>query len=464
MHVLFCIAPFAGHVNPPLAVVAELAGRGHRVSFATTDRFAAAVSAAGARPVRYPSPSARPGLPGPPVPPGLPGPPAPPGPSVLPGPSVPPGPPVPPGLSGLSGPPAPPARPASAVPAPAAVQAGPHDLSQSVAGQLRELSAVLPALAAELDADAPDLVICDPMCWAGRALAGRWQVPAVHSITTMIGSARWSLGPIAETVSPADTRLPRLLAAVSAVLAGHGTGLTAGDLLGTDGGLPVIAYHPRAFEASDERFGPDVNFVGPCLPGRPTGSGRPGHPAAWAPPATGPVVLVSLGTVFNRQPEVFRRCIDALAGLSCHVIAALGGMDAAMLGALPPNAEAHEYLPLQEVLCHADVFVGHAGMTSLMEALSFGVPVAALPQIAEQRLNAMRLADLGLGICLPAARQTPDGLRSAVTALLTDQRVRSRLDWMRGEIGRAPGAARAADVIAGTRGLTAASSGSTDVH
>ncbi|WP_207918986.1 hypothetical protein [Saccharopolyspora karakumensis] len=38
-HVLFVSIPAHGHINPGLGLVAELAGRGHRVSYATTDEF-----------------------------------------------------------------------------------------------------------------------------------------------------------------------------------------------------------------------------------------------------------------------------------------------------------------------------------------------------------------------------------------------------------------------------------------
>jgi MGT family glycosyltransferase len=156
---------------------------------------------------------------------------------------------------------------------------------------------------------------------------------------------------------------------------------------------------------------------------------------------------MSLGTVFNRQPALFRRCIDAFAELSCHVVAALGGLAPGTLGPLPPNAEAHGYVPLPEVLRYADVFVGHAGMTSTMEALSFGVPIVALPQIPEQRLNADRLAELGLGLCLDPPQQTGEGVLQAVTTLLRDLSIGPRLAWMRREIERAPGACGAAEVI-----------------
>ena len=59
-HVAFSIAPYAGHINPSLAVVAELARRGHRVSYATTEQFAADVRAAGAEPVLHQTTLGRP--------------------------------------------------------------------------------------------------------------------------------------------------------------------------------------------------------------------------------------------------------------------------------------------------------------------------------------------------------------------------------------------------------------------
>lgn len=390
MHIAFCIAPFRGHVNPTLAVVAELTGRGHRVSYATTDELAGAAGEAGARAVRY----------------------------------------------GPSGP-----APSGAARSGQPEEASP-DLVRGLSGQLRELTTMLPPLISAFAGDPPDVVVCDPMCWAGRALAARCRVPAVTSITTMISDARWSLGPAGASFDPAHPRLPRLLAAASAVLAHYQTGLTADQLLGGDGDLPVIAYHPRAFEPCGGQFGPCVHFVGPCLRSRP-GGGTP----RWRPAGDRPVVLISLGTVFNRQPDLFRRCLDGLAGLDCQVVAALGGLGPAAVGPLPANAQGHEYLPLTEVLPWASVFVGHAGMTSTMEALSFGVPIAALPQMTEQRLNARRLVDLGLGRCLEPGGQTAGAVREAVTGLLHDAGARGRLDWMRAELDGAPGAPAAADVI-----------------
>ena len=44
MHFAFICLPAAGHVNPTLPVVAELVRRGHRVTYATSERYAKAVT------------------------------------------------------------------------------------------------------------------------------------------------------------------------------------------------------------------------------------------------------------------------------------------------------------------------------------------------------------------------------------------------------------------------------------
>ncbi len=415
MHVLLYMPPFYGHLNPTLAVAAELARRGHRVSYATTTEFASHVRDAGAVPVIYDDPWHPPGSAR-----GVPG-------SAR---GV-------PGSAGASG------DGDGAVP-----ELG---VTEALSAQLRELTLVLPQLTRAFPKAGPDVVICDPMCWAGLALGARWQVPVVKSITSMLTHARWSLGDLQASFDPADHRLPQVLAATSAILARHGTGLTADRLIGASSAKhPVIVFYPRTFAPHGDEYGPEVHFVGPCLTGpRRQQPGGAGHGRPWRPPGDQPVILVSLGTVFNRQPDVYRLCVDALADLGCHVVAVLGGMDAAQLGPLPPNAQAYDDLPLPEVLCFADVFVGHAGMTSIMEALSVGVPIAAWPQIAEHRRIADRVAELGLGIRLGPEDQTLQGLRRAVAALRQDPGVRARLAWMRGEIERAPGARAAADVIEG---------------
>jgi UDP:flavonoid glycosyltransferase YjiC (YdhE family) len=65
-------------------------------------------------------------------------------------------------------------------------------------------------------------------------------------------------------------------------------------------------------------------------------------------------------------------------------VLAVGGVDPAALGPIPPNVEVHAHVPQLAVLRRARVFVTPAGMGSTMESLYFGVPMVAVPQMAEQ--------------------------------------------------------------------------------
>ncbi len=392
-HVAFVVAGLTGHINPTLPVVTELVSRGHRVSYATAEEHADRVQAAGAAGVPYRTT-----------------------------------------LTNLG-----------RIPAGRWVSADrftADDFVYAQRSQLREAITVLPVLAHAFDADPPDVLVYDPMMWLGRVLAARLGVPVVKSVTTLVSRPGWSLG-TGDGFDPANRALPELFARISAVLAGYSPGLPTNALFTTDDGIPVIAYHPRSFQVDGQLFGPHVHFVGPCLPAdRPGSNGRKDRHGDGPP-----VALISLGTVFNREPTLFRFCIDALAGSEYRVVVALGGGDPTGIGPVPGNVELHSYLPLPSVLPMVDVFVSHGGMGSLMEAFSYAVPVAALSLMPEQRTNARRVAELGLGAMIDRTTTDEDGLRRVVDELARDSAVAGRLRWMREEIRQTRGSIAAASVI-----------------
>lgn len=160
-----------------------------------------------------------------------------------------------------------------------------------------------------------------------------------------------------------------------------------------------------------------------------------------------PVVLVSLGTAYNRRPDFYRMVLGSAAGRPWQVVLAVGAVDPAELGPIPPNVEVRPHVPQLAVLRHARAFVTHAGMGSTMESLYYEVPMVALPQMAEQRANADRVAELNLGATLSPERLTPEALWNEVDRVAADPTIRERLAWMRGEIDAAGGAAAAADAI-----------------
>ena len=77
-------------------------------------------------------------------------------------------------------------------------------------------------------------------------------------------------------------------------------------------------------------------------------------------------------------------------------------------------------VPQQRLLEQVDVFITHAGMNSVNEALCCGVPMALLPHQIEQRMIAKRVEKMGAGISLQIKRVTPAKLYGATQQLLSD--------------------------------------------
>ena len=111
-------------------------------------------------------------------------------------------------------------------------------------------------------------------------------------------------------------------------------------------------------------------------------------------------VLVSPGTVFARRPEFFRWIAEAFSGTDWTVVAASGVVDPRALGALPHNVVVRRRVPQLAVLKHAQAFVTHGGMNSVLESLAAGVPMVLAPRSREQRATSRRLVALGAGVLL----------------------------------------------------------------
>jgi MGT family glycosyltransferase len=206
-----------------------------------------------------------------------------------------------------------------------------------------------------------------------------------------------------------------------------------------------LVYQPRAFLPNGDSFGADHSFVGPCL------SLADRH-QDWRPPEENrPLLLASLGTSpSDHALELLRTCVRASDGQPWHLVVILGDqLRPGDLGELPANVTAYPWLPHTAVLPYATGFLTHAGMGSLMEAFSFGVPVLMAPDNAEQRSNAEHAVTHGVGAELPAGRDdiTADRLRELIIDLLANSSTRRRVAALRAEIEAAGGAVAAADQL-----------------
>ncbi|MFE4591006.1 macrolide family glycosyltransferase [Streptomyces laurentii] len=298
----------------------------------------------------------------------------------------------------------------------------------------------LPRLRAVYDDDPADLYLYDIGAYEARALAEAQGRPALQLSPTFVAWEGY-----AEEVAAQLWELPgadAYRAKFTRWLAGCGaTTLDADAFPGPPG--RAVALITRAMQPQADRVDTDVvTFVGPCF--------DPPEKDEWTRPADAEnVLLVSLGSAFTQQPDFYRRCLAAFGDLpGWHVVLQIGKhTDPAELGTIPGNVEVHSWVPQRAILEQADAFVTHAGMGGCGEALLAGVPMIAVPQAADQFMNADRLVELGVAHRIDTADATAENLRAALRALTGDPEVARRSARLRGEARAEGGTARAADLI-----------------
>jgi MGT family glycosyltransferase len=373
-----------GHVNPTLPVVAELARRGHGITYHADSGFEDEITAAGAQVRTYP-------------------------------------------------------------PADAGGRDAPQPITLMDGVAARALQ-VLPMVLEDLARDRPDLVVHDAACLWAPIAARRLGVPAVATFTTFAYNRRVPspTGLSRELAAAALTHpgsVARYLRSRWTLRRRYGTrGLPPTDVLNAREPLNLV-FTSRAVHPAGDSFGDSYRFVGPCL------GARPPDPTFPLDELRDPVLYASLGTIYNTDRELLRGFVRALAPLAGHVVIATGHTDPAAIGPLPDNVVARRSVPQLDVLGRAALFVTHGGVNSVNEALSFGVPMIVVPQGADQPMVARRVAELGAGLALGERPVDSGSVMAAARRILTEPSFAATAAGLRDAQRDAGGAPRAANEI-----------------
>lgn len=390
MHFLFTTPPAPGHVYPTLPLVEELIDRGHRVTYISGSSLSPELRLAGASVVDLgwePDTSAL-----------------------------------------------------------AATGFTAETLSADLRAFLTAARTLTPDLLDALAVDPPDVVCADSVPLGGL-LAGIFEAPMVSLVPTLATNTAFTPAELIDGFTPNHPGMLRYFAELTDWFTSYSQPVPNGHDIASAPKSPSLVFVPREFQIAGDTFDDSFHFIGPSVPQR---ARQTPH---WQPPPNGaPVLLVSLGTAFNNQPQFFASCADVLADSAFHVVMALGShVDPADLGTLAPNIEVHRHVPQLAVLRRASVFITHAGMGSVMEALYHKVPTIAVPQVREQSVNAGQVDQLGLGARIDSP--TPDQLRDIADHIGANRDIHANLAAMKHALDEAGGATTGADLIesAGTR-------------
>ena len=293
------------------------------------------------------------------------------------------------------------------------------------------------AMLAELRAFQPEVIVADSMALWGKLLAIKLDVPFVSSTTTFAFNKesaqvmQQGLGDLFKlllSLPKINRQLKRLQKAgyqVKSIL----------DVVQNDNATNTIVYTSRHFQPRAETFSDRYVFVGPSVTERPP-----------LPRLTDqPRVYISMGTVNNDMPALYRECIAALVDKYELILSVGEQVDPAALGELPPHVTAAQRVDQMAVLADCDAFLTHCGMNSVSEALYCGVPLVLFPQTAEQKGVANRTAELGAGVLLPDG--TGPAIRAAVDAVIADSKYREAAAVIRESLRSCGGPQEAAEFI-----------------
>ncbi|MBN1286747.1 MAG: glycosyl transferase family 1 [Anaerolineae bacterium] len=387
--VVFFNVPAHGHINPTLAVVRELIQRGEKVIYYATEAFRPKIERTGAVFCAYR------GVPDY-------------------------------DLAGFSG-----------------------NFIRLAALLMEATQSAMPALLESIEATQPDYIIHDVLCVWGKLLSQITGIPAVASTCLFAftpATTSSSFGFVLNLARMVSTSLPSL---VRFGRAGRALARTYGvrppshiEALGNHEALNIV-YTSRAFQPNSDALGDDYKFVGPPIAPRDDATDFPFDRLSG-----GPVIYISMGTIFNERADFYRACFDAFAGGEHRVVMSVGDKIAADgLGVAPSNFIVRNFVPQLQVLQHADLFITHGGMNSVHEGMYYGVPLVVIPQMAEQGLVAEQVVRVGAGVRMDAVRITPGALRAAAARVLADPAFRERSAQIGQTLRAAGGYIRAADEI-----------------
>lgn len=158
-----------------------------------------------------------------------------------------------------------------------------------------------------------------------------------------------------------------------------------------------------------------------------------------------PFVYCSLGTLQDHRVGVFQKIAEACRDLGLRLVIAHGGGLADLAGGLPGEVVVLRQAPQRAILPKAVLTICHAGFNTVMDSLSFGVPILALPLAFEQPAIAARIARSGAGLA-GSARWSAPRLAGAIETMLVEPGYGVAAERLRLEIDRAGGAGLAADL------------------
>lgn len=208
--------------------------------------------------------------------------------------------------------------------------------------------------------------------------------------------------------------------------------------------LAQLSQQPAEFEFPRTSLPPHFHFTGPYH----SSIGREIVPFPWEQLTGQPLIYASMGTIQNRLLPVFEAIAAACVGLDAQLVISLGGgMSPEILPTLPGAPLVVSYAPQLELLKKAALTITHAGLNTVLESLTNGVPAVAIPITNDQPGVAARIVWAGVGEMVPIPHLTVANLKSEIHKVLTQDSYKVQSLRLQSAIQNSGGVQQAANVV-----------------
>jgi MGT family glycosyltransferase len=202
--------------------------------------------------------------------------------------------------------------------------------------------------------------------------------------------------------------------------------------------LCMVATFP---ELEYPRVWPDhVHVVGPLL-------WEPPHGAVQPPPGDGPLILVAPSTAQDPDHRLLRAAVRGLAREPIRLLASWNRRPIAGPLVAGPNTRLVDWVSYARTMPDCALVICHGGHGTLVRALACGVPVLVAPHAGDMAENAARADWAGVGIRLPWPLLSPRTLRLAAARALRTPSLTAAARRVSARAAPGAGAARAADLV-----------------
>lgn len=274
-----------------------------------------------------------------------------------------------------------------------------------------------------------DYMIHDSFCSWGKMAARMNRLPAISSITTFAyNSAILEKNPeqfaynvflMQKNGPPKGHMAKRILKLMFAgIREFQEEGDDVIDLIMNKEEMNFV-YSSAMFQTHLEEFDESYHFVGPCLEEDPCVRSDSSFAAGKKP-----LIYISLGTVYNHDPDFFAMCVDAFKTFDGQVVISTGNAELRLDLNVPEYIQMVKWAPQLELLREASLFITHGGFNSVNEALYYQVPVLVIPKAVDQFLVAERVEQLGVGLRLDSAQLTSSALGKAALTIMERKEIK----------------------------------------